>query len=122
MTGAYRIVANLTGTNLTDANLTRAYLERANPAHASLTWANLTDAILNGAGLSYTVLGHVDLSGAVGLETCYHRGPSFIDYQTLQNSGQLPLQFLRGVGLPDPLIEYHCRCSTPQSVGGTSCF
>src|SRR4051794_6199036 len=33
-------------------------------------------------------------------------GPSIIDHRTLQRSGPLPLAFLRGVGLPDPLIDY----------------
>ena len=35
-----------------------------------------------------------------------HSGPSFLDHRTLARSGRLPLQFLRGCGLPDNLIEY----------------
>jgi hypothetical protein len=35
-----------------------------------------------------------------------HHGPSFLDHQTLELSGPLPLAFLRGCGLPDALIEY----------------
>jgi TIR domain len=41
-----------------------------------------------------------------GLHQCRHAGPSIVDFQTLKNSGPLPIAFLRGVGLPDNLIEY----------------
>jgi uncharacterized protein YjbI with pentapeptide repeats len=101
MTGADLLRADLGGADLTDVNLTNANL-----IHADLTGANLTGANLTGASLLHTVFGQVDLTGATGLEACKHRGPSIIDYQTLQQSGQLPLQFLRGVGLPDRFIEY----------------
>jgi uncharacterized protein YjbI with pentapeptide repeats len=67
----------------------------------TLCEANLTDA-----QLYETVFGNVDLTGAIGLETCNHNGPSTIDHRTLQRSGPLPLKFLRGVGLPDNFIEY----------------
>ena len=40
----------------------------------------------------------------VGMETCTHGDSSFIDLQTLQKSGPLPLAFLRGIGLSDDLI------------------
>jgi hypothetical protein len=46
------------------------------------------------------------LSTCKNLETIRHHGPSTIDIRTLQRSGPLPLAFLRGVGLPDTLIEY----------------
>jgi TIR domain len=39
------------------------------------------------------------------LDTCKHYGPSSIDFRTLQISPNLPLNFLRGVGLPDRLID-----------------
>jgi TIR domain len=41
-----------------------------------------------------------------GLNHCRHVGPSIVDFQVLKNSGPLPIAFLRGVGLPDNLIEY----------------
>ena len=43
--------------------------------------------------------------GARGLKTCHHLGPSILDYRTLARSGQLPISFLRGCGLPDTLID-----------------
>ena len=56
--------------------------------------------------MSETIFANVDLSGCKGLETCRHHGPSIVDHRTLQRSGPLPLAFLRGVGLPENLIDY----------------
>src|SRR5206468_6557650 len=50
--------------------------------------------------------------GITGTDSPYKRGQlgeqvtSTIDYATLEQSGRLPLEFLRGVGLPDKVIEY----------------
>jgi TIR domain len=46
------------------------------------------------------------LGGCKNLDAINHDGPSTIDIRTLQRSGPLPLAFLRGVGLPDKLIDY----------------
>jgi hypothetical protein len=42
------------------------------------------------------------------LDTCTYYGSSTIDHRTLEKSKskQLPLAFLRGIGLPDNFIEY----------------
>jgi uncharacterized protein YjbI with pentapeptide repeats len=103
--------ANLTGANLTGANLTGANLTGANLTGANLTGANLSGAILGGADLHWADLGHTifgdtNLFDVKGLDSCNHDFPSIIDHQTLQHSGPLPLTFLRGVGLPDNLIDY----------------
>jgi hypothetical protein len=50
-----------------------------------------------------------------------HLGPSTIDFRTLQNSGPLPLAFLRGVGLPDNLIDYLPSIMS-QPINYYSCF
>jgi uncharacterized protein YjbI with pentapeptide repeats len=147
LSGAYLHDANLsagstspfsrvTGTDLSGANLSDAYLGRANLSGAyltgtdlsgaNLTGANLTDASLRyanltGAELSGTVFGNADLTGVIGLETCRHRGPSTIDHRTLQISGPLPLSFLRGVGLPDRLIDY-LPSLLDQAIQHYSCF
>ena len=52
-----------------------------------------------------TVFADVDLSKTKGLNNCRHIGPGTIDHQTLVQSGDLPLNFLRGVGLPDDYIQ-----------------
>jgi hypothetical protein len=51
-------------------------------------------------------LAFTNLADVKGLETCHYWAPSSIDFQTLQQSGPLPLSFLRGIGLPDKLIDY----------------
>ena len=126
LAGAILRRANLTGADLRGAILRRADLGGADLADAILRGAILTgadlrradlaDAILRGADLANanlstvflyeTVFGNTNLTGAKGLETCRHGGPSTIDHRTLQRSGPLPLAFLRGVGLPDNLIDY----------------
>jgi hypothetical protein len=124
---AFLSAAHLSGANLSDADLSRAtlnnanYLSAANLNNANLSGAdlrganlcgtNLSSANLSGANLSdafllETIFSNVDLSGVIGLETCVHIGPSTIDHRTLQKSRALPLAFLRGVGLPDNLIDY----------------
>jgi hypothetical protein len=108
--------AKLIGADLTRADLSRADLSRALLSSADLDGANFDQAVLG-----RTVLGDINLAGAIGLEACHHAGPSFIDYQTMQQSGSLPLVFLRGVGLPDKLIEY-LPSLLNQPIQFYSCF
>jgi uncharacterized protein YjbI with pentapeptide repeats len=128
--------ANLTGADLSGARLTHASLFSTDLHSANLAGANLFGAYLNqsvlrrtylrGANLSQTGLWataflDVNLSWVVGLETCEHLGPSYIDFRTLQNSGPLPLAFLRGVGLPEMLIDY-LPSLLNQAIQHFSCF
>jgi uncharacterized protein YjbI with pentapeptide repeats len=131
LSGADLSGADLNGANLNGADLRNAILRYANLSgadlrnaillYANLSAANLNVANLTGAFLSDTVFGNVDLSGIIGLETCKHRGPSIIDHRTLQKSGTLPLAFLRGVGLPENLIEY-LPSLFDQAIQHYSCF
>jgi hypothetical protein len=103
--------ANLSGANLSGADLSGAALISANVSGANLIRTNLSGANLNDADLSKvflgnTILSDTDLTGATGLETCEHSGPSTIDHRTLKKSGPLPLLFLRGCGLPEVLIDF----------------
>jgi uncharacterized protein YjbI with pentapeptide repeats len=98
--------AHLGDVSLVRANLNRADLRRADLRRTVLRGANLYGADLTEATLYETVFSNVDLTGVIGLETCQHKGPSVIDHRTLQLSSPLPLRFLRGVGLPDQLIDY----------------
>jgi hypothetical protein len=98
--------ADLGGANLGGANLRRADLGGANLNGAKLNGASLSGADLSRATLYETVIVNTNLTRAKGLETCQHLAPSTIDHRTLQRSGPLPLAFLRGVGLPDNLIDY----------------
>jgi uncharacterized protein YjbI with pentapeptide repeats len=109
--GACLLSADLSGAglreaNLREADLSDALLGRADLSQADLRQADLSQADLREAQFWETIVSNVDLSTCKNLDTIRHGGPSPIDIRTLQLSGQLPLAFLRGVGLPDNLIDY----------------
>jgi hypothetical protein len=99
-------LARLEAADLSGAFLSGAFLSGANLYRANLNRADLRGVDLRRAFLSDTVFGNTDLTGAKGLDSCVHAGPSIIDHGTLAKSGALRLAFLRGVGLPERLIEY----------------
>jgi hypothetical protein len=118
--------ADLTGAKLWAANLRMADLTGANLTRAELVGTILINTILTGADLGeaalwQTVLGDSNLSSVKGLDSCRHIGPSIIDHQTLQRSGSLPSGFLRGIGLPEKLVEY-LPSLLNQSTQYFSCF
>jgi hypothetical protein len=118
--------ATLRRAHLGDADLRRADLSHADLRDANLGAAILSDANLRGADLTKatlvgTVFANVSLTNVIGLETCIHHAPSSIDHRTLQESGPLPLSFLRGVGLPDNLIDY-LPSLLKQAIQHYSCF
>jgi uncharacterized protein YjbI with pentapeptide repeats len=122
----FLLEANLVGARLDEADLFEARLTNANLHGANLSRAHLVDtdftrADLTNATLYETVFADIDLSGTKGLDTCVHQGPSTIDHRTLQRSGQLPLSFLRGCGLPDNLIDY-LPSLLNQPIQFYSCF
>ncbi len=98
--------ADLGWTNLSWANLVEANLGGANLIGANVIEANLDGANLDKAVLWNTTIADVNLSRADGLDGCKHRGPSIIDHRTLKRSGMLPLEFLRGCGLSNTMIEF----------------
>jgi TIR domain/Pentapeptide repeats (8 copies) len=115
------MTANLIGANLMAANLIGANLTEAVLRGANLTGANLISADLTEAALQETVFGATSLAEVKGLNHCHHHAPSVIDFLTLKNSGPLPIAFLRGVGLPDNLIEY-LPSLLNEAIQHYSCF
>jgi hypothetical protein len=98
--------AFLGGTYFTRANLVGADLSGAYLYDTKFIRADLTRVDFTGANLSEALFVDVYLSYARGLETCAHLGPTDIDFTTLRRSDMLPIQFLRGCGLPDSLIDF----------------
>jgi hypothetical protein len=97
--------ADLTGANLAQAALIEANLFRANLTGANLREADLAEVDLSNAVMGWTILGDVDLSLVLGLETVRHAGPSTIGVDTLYHSqGNIPEVFLRGAGVPEDFI------------------
>lgn len=120
--GAYLAVTDLTHTNLRgadltgcilrDANLRWANLEGANFTGAELQGTNLIGAWLEGALFTRTVLWDTifadcyDPHKAIDLDKTEHSGPSSIDIRTLRAClHDLPVEFLRGIGLSQEEIE-----------------
>ena len=118
--------ANFRGVDLRGANLINADLRGADLPGANFCWTNLRGADLTGADLSHatlfaTVFGSTDLTNVRGLGTCSHSGPSTLDHRTILRSGLLPLTFLRGCGLPEPLIKF-LQSLLNESIKYHSCF
>jgi hypothetical protein len=129
----------LSGASFIGADFTQAILLAANFGGAEARTSGVDDAPsdtmfcsispgpqVSGANFTKVMLGstafiHTDLSKVVGLETCIHSRSSIVDYETLVKSGQLPISFLRGVGLPDNLIEY-LPSLLNQPIQFYSCF
>jgi uncharacterized protein YjbI with pentapeptide repeats len=110
--GTYILSAPLKDASLIAANLMGAKLVGTDLSGANLRGTNLANAYVNGADFSnataeWTVFGSMDLSGAKGLEAVRHTGPSHIDIATLYKSkGDIPEVFLRGSGVPEPMITF----------------
>jgi TIR domain/Pentapeptide repeats (8 copies) len=88
-----------------------ADLQKASLAETGLHWAVFDACVLGDTDVSRATIAKtyflgVDLSGMCGLETCEYLTRSSVDYDTLLLSGNVPLAFARGVGLPDRWIEY----------------
>lgn len=113
--------ADLAGYGAHGANLYRANLRGANLLGTNLHGVNLRDANLGWTRLGFTLFGNTNLTGARGLDTCQHLGPSVVDYQTLSKSWPLSIVFLRGCGLPETLIEY-LPSLLSQPIQFYSCF
>jgi uncharacterized protein YjbI with pentapeptide repeats len=121
LSGADLREAELDDVILYQANLRDAYLARALLFRTTFSNSNLSGVDLEGALLRETVFANVDLAQVKNLGKCEHEGPSVIDHRTLQRSGQLPLSFLRGCGLPDNLIDY-LPALFSQPIQFYSCF
>jgi uncharacterized protein YjbI with pentapeptide repeats len=117
--GANLSWANLIGANLREANLSETYLARTDLSGANLTGAKLSRCPCHG-----TLFCDLDLSEVKGLESIWHVGPSFVGVETLfKSKGKIPEAFLRGCGVPDPLIAYlPALLGSMQPVQFYSCF
>ncbi|QDT40691.1 Secreted effector protein PipB [Gimesia alba] len=123
LSGADLVGANLVGANLEQADLCFADLSGTDLSWANLHRANLRQAIFNGAHSRNTLWVEVDLSRAVELETVIHWGPSSLGVNTILNSkGNIPVEFLRGCGLPDDMIARVPDYFTEITSESSSCF
>ena len=124
--------ANLFGATLIQAVLYetswfQAILTSASLARAELQWANFALCFVertdfSGAFCGWTIFAGVDLSVSIGLERINHAGPSTVGVDTLvRSSGKIPLEFLRGAGVPDSFIEF-AKSLVTNPIDFYSCF
>jgi hypothetical protein len=125
--GADLRMANLRGTRLFGANFASAKLNGADLRSALLIAADLRDADLSGADLSdstmwTTSMANVDFSGAKGLETVKHAGPSSIGIDTIYRSkGEISEVFLQRAGVPVSFIA-QMKSLVGNPIEFYSCF
>jgi hypothetical protein len=122
---------DLTGATLADANLSHAdfstpfmqqtVLTNATVISTTFRDSRFSESNVTGARFASTVLANCDLSFARGLQTINHLGSSSVDLQTLINSRELPIVFLRGCGLPERIIEFLPSLTEP-AFSLYSCF
>jgi uncharacterized protein YjbI with pentapeptide repeats len=90
--------ANLFGAEFFDAGLSGSILVNADLSFASLVGVNFWGTDLSQSKMFGTVMGDIDLSAIIGLETVQHDGPSTIGIDTIYLSkGKIPeIFFARG--------------------------
>jgi hypothetical protein len=84
----------------------------------------LAGANFEDAQIIRTSFSNVDLSVALNLDKVRHGGPSTIGIDTLYKSrGKIPVEFLRGCGIPDDFITFiPSHFGIQQAIQFYSCF
>jgi uncharacterized protein YjbI with pentapeptide repeats len=97
--------SDLSRVNFVESDLSNSCLKGSTLIEVTFRSSILTGSLFELSSLSETVFINSVLSDALGLESCRHSGPSFIDNRTLSKSVDLPREFLMGCGLSDWEIE-----------------
>ncbi len=99
--------AGLDNSTIRGANLNQANLRDADLRGAKLVGASLSGAKMKGAQIGGTTLVELDLSDVEDLHNTNHFGASHISIDTIYLSkGNIPIEFVRGAGVPDNFIDY----------------
>lgn len=102
--------------DLNGANLTKASLEFSSFQITKVTRTDLAGAYLTEANFIDCAIGE-----AIGTDSIEYEGPSAIDARSLLSCAQSAETFLRGIGIPEPLIEYLPSLAN-QPIQFFSCF
>lgn len=122
LTGVDLSKAELSTADLSDANLSNANLKGADLSYVNLSSAKLLQTNLSEAIFGRTIIGDVDLSKVIGLDSAKHESPSTVGIDTIYRSqGKIPEVFLRGVGVPDSFITY-MHSLTDDAIQYYKCF
>ncbi len=116
--------ADISAADLFEARFVDANLEGVMISGADLYKVEFQGATLHRAKVGWVIFADVDLSGVTGLETVTHHGPSTVGIDTLYRSGgNIPDIFLRGCGVPNPMIDYaHSLVAAVRPIDYYSCF
>lgn len=109
--------ADLSGANFRNAKLENVDFSNANLSRANFYKASLLEAVFTGSNLFMTnfreasigkiVFAELEMETCVGLDSVKHTAPSSIGVECLYQAGaSLPIQFLKGIGLSQILIDY----------------
>jgi len=114
--------ADLSMSNMTLTRLEKAILRNSNMYRTNLCTAYLDGADLTGANFNLTILSGLNFIGVIGLSDIEHSGPSYMDIKTiLYNEDHLPEVFLKGIGIPDAIIQ-HLKPLIKEAIEFYSCF
>jgi hypothetical protein len=115
--------ANLDGADLYGADLSMSDLRKANLMRVRLSHASLANADLTLATVGGTIFDNVDLTTAKGLDSVQHLFRSTIIMGTIKlSSDPIPMEFLRGCGVPEDTINNLLSLITQSAIQYYSCF
>lgn len=97
--------ANFFRADLRESKFIGTFAQRASFIHATLSNADFTGANLTGSRFGESILADCNFSKIIGLESCGHEGPSFVDFRTLRKFTSIPTEFLVGCGLAEWQIK-----------------
>lgn len=107
LSGANFREAQCRDVDFSNANLSRTNFYLANLQGAAFLGSNLFSTVFRESQMGQTVFANLDLETCAGLDAVKHVGPSSIAMECLYRSGNnLPMTFLKGVGLPQILLDY----------------
>lgn len=93
--------------DFSNANLSRANFYRANLCGAAFIGANLFSTNFRDSKMGQTVFANQDMETCIGLDSVTHSDHSSVAIECLYRSGNnLPLKFLKGIGLSKILLNY----------------
>lgn len=121
--------ANLSKTALNYAVFSGGSLEKANLRATASAHTKFYNVVLKNTDFSNAMMlensfNNVDLSLAKGLDSVNHWDSSTIGIDTLyQSAGKIPVEFLRGCGVPDDFITFiPSHFGLQQAIQFYSCF
>jgi len=113
--------ADLESSLISISRFYKASLVNANLSQSVIKWIDFQEANFLGTVFGETIVSNSFLVRVRGMDKCQHVMPSTIDHITIANSAEIPIGFLRGIGLPDEIITSYMSLVGKESKY-FSCF